>query len=154
MHLHDRAGTLASIIMAKFSYIHWSYGTLHKKVCEMIATICDTFVWRFSCGYTHKVLKQLASKAKHLGQYCIRLSYGYSRGTKVISKQNIEAKIPRRQANEYFTNFSMQDTRLNCSRGNFLTHLECISKVSMQFRAPRPMWPRLPTINYLSLWPR
>ena len=66
---------------------------MHKQVCEMIATLRDTFVWRFSCGYTHEALKQLASKTKHLGQYCIRLSCGYSRGTKVISKQNIKAKI-------------------------------------------------------------
>ena len=37
---------------------------------------------------------------------------------------------------------------------NFLTHLECISKVSTQFIAPWPMWPCLPTINYLSLRPQ
>ena len=42
---------------------------------------------------THEALKQLASKTKHLGQYCVRFSCGYSRGTKVISKQNIKAKI-------------------------------------------------------------
>ena len=72
--------------MAKYSYIHWRYGILHKQVCEMIATIRDTFVWRFSCGYSHEALKQL-------GQYCVRLSCGYSQGTKVISKQNIKAKI-------------------------------------------------------------
>ena len=35
----------------------------------------------------HEALKQLASETKHLGQYCVRLSCGYSRGTKVISKQ-------------------------------------------------------------------
>ena len=58
----------------------------------MIATIRDTFIWKFSCGYTHEALKQLASKTKYLGQYCNRLSC-YSRGTKVISKQNILAKI-------------------------------------------------------------
>ena len=68
--------------MAKYSYIHWSYSILYKQVCEMIATICNTFVWRFSCGYTHKALKQLANKTKHLGQYCVRLSCGYSRSTK------------------------------------------------------------------------
>ena len=45
--------------MAKYSYIHWSYGILHKHVCKMIATIRDTFVVRFSCGYTHEALKQL-----------------------------------------------------------------------------------------------
>ena len=79
--------------MAKYSYIRWSYSILHKQVCEMIATIRDTFVWRFSCRYTQEALKQLASKTKHLGQYCIRLIRGYSQGTKVISKQNIKAKI-------------------------------------------------------------
>ena len=84
--------------MAKYSYIHWSYtvSCINKfaKIL-MIATICDTFVWRFSCGYsyTHEALKQLASKTKHVGQYCFRLSCGYSRGIKVISKQNIKAKI-------------------------------------------------------------
>ena len=63
----------------------------------MIATqyIRDTFVWKFivADSYTHEALKQLASKTKHLGQYCVRLSCGYSRGIKVISKQNIKAKI-------------------------------------------------------------
>ena len=44
-------------------------------------------------SYTHEALKQLASKTKHLGQYCVRLSCGYSRGIKVISKQNIKAKL-------------------------------------------------------------
>ena len=77
------------VYMAKYSYIHWSYGILHKQVYKMIATIHDTFVWRFSCEYTHEALKQIASKTKHLGQYCVRLSCGYSRDTKVISKQNI-----------------------------------------------------------------
>ena len=38
----------------------------------MIATIHDTFVWRFSCGYTHEAPKQLASKTKHLDQYQAR----------------------------------------------------------------------------------
>ena len=37
----------------------------------------------------------------------------------------------------------MQDTLFNSLRRNFLRHLECISKVSMQFRAPRPMWPQV-----------
>ena len=56
----------------------------------MIATIRGTFVWRFSCRYTHEALKQLVSKTQHLDQYCVtlawRLSRGYSQGTKVISK--------------------------------------------------------------------
>ena len=37
------------------------YGILHRKVCEMVASIRDTFVWRLSCGYIHEALKQLAS---------------------------------------------------------------------------------------------
>ena len=69
--------------MAKYSYIYWSYGILHKQVCKMIATIYS----RLSYGGL------VASKTKHLGQYCVRLSCGYSQGTKVISKQNIKAKI-------------------------------------------------------------
>ena len=151
------------LYIAKYSYIHWSYGILHKQVCQMIATIFAILSYGglVADSYTHEALKQLASKTKHLGQYCVRLSCGYSRGIKVISKQNIKAKIAlpswiftKGQANEYFANFSMQDTRLNSFRGKFLRHLECISKVSTQFRAPRPMWPRLPTINYLGLRPR
>ena len=43
-------------------------------------------------SYTHEALKQLANKTL-VGQYCVRLSCGYSRGIKVISKQNIKAKI-------------------------------------------------------------
>ena len=46
----------------------------------MAASIHDTFVWRFSCGCIHEVLKQLAGKTKHLGEHCVtfswRLSYG------------------------------------------------------------------------------
>ena len=131
---------------------------MHKQVCETIAIPS----YEGLQIYTHKALKQLASKTKHLGQYCVRLSCGYSRGTKVISKQNIKAKIALpswiftkivRRTSTLQTFQSMQDTRLNFFRRNFLTHLECISKVSTQFRAPRPMWPRLPTINYLGLRP-
>ena len=66
------------------------YGILHRKVCEMVASIRDTFVRRLSCGYIHEALKQLASITKHLGEYhatfACRLSCGYSRGTKSISK--------------------------------------------------------------------
>ena len=72
--------------MAKFSYIHWSYGILHKQVYEMIAIL---LYGGLVADHTHEALKRLASKTKNLGQYCVRLSCGYSRGTKVISKQNI-----------------------------------------------------------------
>ena len=61
-----------------------------KKASKMIATIC--LIPSYGClvaDMTHEALKQLASKTTHLGQYCVRLSRGYSRGTKVISKQNI-----------------------------------------------------------------
>ena len=34
---------------------------------------------------------------------------------------------------------------------NFLIHVHCISKLSMQFLATQPMWPCLPTFNYVSL---
>ena len=62
--------------MAKYSYIHWSYGILHKQVCEMIATIYSRLSYG---GLVADILtKQLASKTKHLGQYCVRLSCGYS----------------------------------------------------------------------------
>ena len=65
--------------MAKFSYTFiGATVSCINKFCKMIATIRYTFVWRFSCGYTHEALKQLASKTKHLGQYCVRLSCGYS----------------------------------------------------------------------------
>ena len=51
----------------------------------------------YSCGsvaiYSRSAKSIIASKTKHLGQYCVRLSCGYSRGIKVISKQNIKAKI-------------------------------------------------------------
>ena len=65
---------------------------LHKQVCEMIAIIYSRLSYGGLVADT-ETLKQLASKTKHLGQYCVRLSCGYSRGTKIISKQNIKAKI-------------------------------------------------------------
>ena len=42
-------------LKANYSYINFivaSYDILHKKVCEMSATIRNTFVWRFSRRYT------------------------------------------------------------------------------------------------------
>ena len=59
---------------------------LHKQVYEMIAIL---LYGDLVADHNHEALKRLASKTKHLGQYCVRLSCGYSRGTKVISKQNI-----------------------------------------------------------------
>ena len=50
------------LYMAKYSYIHWSYGILHKQVCEMIATIRNAFIWRLNCGHTHEALMKLANK--------------------------------------------------------------------------------------------
>ena len=50
-----------------------------KKVSEMIATI--RLIPSYGClvaDMTHEALKQLASKTKHFGQYCVRLSHGYS----------------------------------------------------------------------------
>ena len=97
----------------------------------------------------HEALKQLASKTKHLGQYCVRLSYGYSRGIKVISKQNIKVKIALSLRIFTKTGKEITSQTFLCNilgltlHGNFLRHLECISKVSTQFRAPQPMWPRV-----------
>ena len=62
-------------LKANNSYILWSYDILHEQVCGMVTTICDTFVWKYSCGYTHEAPKQSASKTKHLGKHALPL-YG------------------------------------------------------------------------------
>ena len=47
----------------------------------MVMSIRDAFVWRFSCRYIHKALKQLATITEHLGEHCVTfarmLSCGY-----------------------------------------------------------------------------
>ena len=47
--------------MAKYSYIHWSYGILHKQVYEMIAIL---LYGGLVADHTHEALKRLASKTK------------------------------------------------------------------------------------------
>ena len=54
-------------------------------------------MWRFSCRYIHKALKQLTCKTKYLGEYCVtsawRLTCGYSQCAKAIGKFHLPMEV-------------------------------------------------------------